>query len=46
VIVRRRQEWTRKAAKRETDGIAFDEMVAGSYFSLDAPEKRDDGNAG
>jgi hypothetical protein len=46
VIVRRRQEWTRKAAKRQTDGIAFDEMAAGSNFGLDAPENREDGNAG
>jgi hypothetical protein len=46
VIVRQWQEWTRKAAKRETDGIAFDEMAAGSRFGLDAPENREEGSAG
>jgi hypothetical protein len=28
VIVRRWQDWTGKAATRETDGVAFDDLVA------------------
>ena len=36
VIVRRWQEWTGKTATRESDGVAFDELVAGSNGGLDA----------
>jgi DNA modification methylase len=42
VIVRRWQEWSGKQAVRESDGVAFDDLAAGSNVDLDAPERRGD----
>ena len=39
VIVHRWQDWTGKTATRESDGVAFDALAAGSPAGPGAPEE-------
>jgi DNA modification methylase len=46
VIVSRWQDWSGKSATRESDGVAFDELSAGSKIGLDAHEGGGDEETG